>query len=303
MEAHGTGTRLGDPIEAQALLATYGQEHAGDRPLWLGSLKSNIGHAQAAAGVGGVIKMVMAIRNGVLPRTLHVDEPTPDVDWSGGNVRLLTEQTAWPDRDRPRRAAVSSFGMSGTNVHTIIEQAPEIGPAAEGEQAPVAQQATAAEQDAPPAVQDAPAARPVDVFPLALSAKTARSLREQARRLLNHLDRTEEFSLPDVGRALVTTSCGPGSRRSPTANPRTPWSRAPPRPRARSPSSSPAMARSGRRWPATCWRPPRSSPSRRRPAPRRSPPTSTGRCSTSCAPSRMRRTWPRWRSPSPRCSR
>ncbi|MFA7755831.1 SDR family NAD(P)-dependent oxidoreductase [Streptomyces sp. NRRL B-2790] len=205
VEAHGTGTRLGDPIEAQALLATYGQEHAGDRPLWLGSLKSNIGHAQAAAGVGGVIKMVMAIRNGVLPRTLHVDEPTPDVDWSGGNVRLLTEQTAWPDRDRPRRAAVSSFGMSGTNVHTIIEQAPEIGPAAEGEQAPVAQQATAAEQDAPPAVQDAPAARPVDVFPLALSAKTARSLREQARRLLNHLDRTEEFSLPDVGRALVTT--------------------------------------------------------------------------------------------------
>ncbi|OEJ42879.1 polyketide synthase [Streptomyces agglomeratus] len=191
VEAHGTGTRLGDPIEAQALLATYGEERSEDRPLWLGSLKSNIGHAQAAAGVGGVIKMVMAIRSGVLPRTLHVDEPTPDVDWSRGNVRLLTEQTAWPDRDRPRRAAVSSFGMSGTNVHTIIEQAPRTAPATEGEQTPAA--------------QDATAARPLDVLPWALSAKTARSLREQARRLLNHLDRAEGLSLPDVGRALVTT--------------------------------------------------------------------------------------------------
>ncbi|MFI1169217.1 type I polyketide synthase, partial [Streptomyces sp. NPDC020801] len=194
VEAHGTGTRLGDPIEAQALLATYGRERSADRPLWLGSLKSNIGHSQAAAGVGGVIKMVMAIRNGVLPQTLHVDEPTPDVDWAGGNVRLLTEQTAWPDHARPRRAAVSSFGMSGTNVHTIIEQATETGPA-EDEQGP--------EQG--PETQDASTALPVDVFPWALSAKTARSLREQARRLLNHLDRTERLSLPDVGRALVTT--------------------------------------------------------------------------------------------------
>ncbi|MBI0295363.1 SDR family NAD(P)-dependent oxidoreductase [Streptomyces sp. PRKS01-29] len=192
VEAHGTGTTLGDPIEAQALLATYGQERPEGRPLWLGSLKSNLGHAQAAAGVAGVIKMVMAIRHGIMPKTLHVDEPSPTVDWAAGEVSLLTEARPWDETGRPRRAGVSAFGVSGTNAHTILEQAPE----------PEAEEPQAADGGAPPAA-DAPKVTAA-VLPWLLSARNAAALRDNASRLASHLDRAPALGTADVGHTLAT---------------------------------------------------------------------------------------------------
>ncbi|SFQ99950.1 Acyl transferase domain-containing protein [Lentzea waywayandensis] len=174
VEAHGTGTVLGDPIEAEAILATYGQDR--ETPLWLGSLKSNLGHAQAAAGVGGIIKTVLALRAGTLPRTLHADEPSPHVDWSTGAVELLTEPQPWPAGERPRRAGVSSFGVSGTNAHVIVEEAP-------------------AAPESEPATTTA-------VLPFLLSAKSPEALRAQAARLAEAGSLDSAYSLATT-RALL----------------------------------------------------------------------------------------------------
>jgi candicidin polyketide synthase FscB len=183
VEAHGTGTALGDPIEAQALIAAYGQDRDPDRPLWLGSVKSNIGHAGAAAGAAGLIKMALALRHGVLPPTLHVDEPTPHVDWTAGVVRLLTEAVPWSANGHPRRAGVSAFGVSGTNVHAILEEVP-------------------AADDAPVA-PGAPLVSGVRAW--VVSGRTASGLRAQAERLAAHVMARPNLDPDDVAWSLATT--------------------------------------------------------------------------------------------------
>jgi len=185
VEGHGTGTRLGDPIEAGALLATYGQQRSAERPLWLGSLKSNIGHTSAAAGVGGVIKSVLAMRHGVMPKTLHVDAPSAEVDWSAGEVRLLTESRPWVVDGRPRRAAVSSFGVSGTNAHVVLEDVAE------------------------PAVVERPA---VAIAPWPLSARSPEALRAQATDLLAALDAAPDTAIADIGHSLAAGRAVHGHR-------------------------------------------------------------------------------------------
>ncbi|MFJ9862490.1 type I polyketide synthase, partial [Streptomyces albogriseolus] len=186
VEGHGTGTVLGDPIEAQALLATYGKGRDVGRPLWLGSLKSNVGHTQAAAGVAGVIKMVQALRHGVMPATLHVDAPSSRVDWSAGAVELLTEAREWTREGRPRRAGVSAFGVSGTNAHLILEEAPE-------------------EVAAPPV----PSA---GVVPLVVSARSAGSLAGQAGRLAAFVEESDGVPLAAVAGALAAGRAVLGER-------------------------------------------------------------------------------------------
>ncbi|HWX43943.1 MAG TPA: amino acid adenylation domain-containing protein [Solirubrobacteraceae bacterium] len=220
VEAHGTGTRLGDPIEAQALLATYGQERPADAPLWLGSIKSNIGHTVAAAGVAGVIKMVMALEREQLPRTLHVDEPTSEVDWDAGAVALLTEAVPWRPGARPRRAAVSAFGISGTNAHVILEEAPAgelLTPAARaagragavGELGLPAEDGDSLDGDRA-VVDDRPCAGGsllgAGALPWILSGKDEQALRAQAGGLRAHLQDRPRLGVADVGLSLAGRS-------------------------------------------------------------------------------------------------
>ena len=200
VEAHGTGTSLGDPIEAQALLATYGSEHSTERPLWIGSVKSNIGHTLAAAGITGLIKMVLALGHGVVPRTLHAETPSNHIDWSSGALRLVQERMPWPmSGSRPRRAAVSAFGISGTNAHLVLEEAPR-GVAAAAQ---------------------AKAAHAPGTSLAVLSAKTATALRAQARALHAHLVARDDVRLADVAFSLATTRAAFAHRAAILADDRT----------------------------------------------------------------------------------
>src|SRR5262249_2771363 len=208
VEAHGTGTTLGDPIEAHALLATYGQAHTEDQPLYLGSLKSNLGHTQAAAAVGGIIKIVLAMQHGLLPRTLHAERPSPHIDWSSGAVRLLHEPVPWLANGHPRRAAVSAFGISGTNAHVILEEAPTdrrlpgAPPVPSGDPSSAEQPPGGAADGI--AVELAASSEAVPV-PMLLSAKSEAALRAQAERLHAHLVAQPELALTDVAYSLATT--------------------------------------------------------------------------------------------------
>jgi acyl transferase domain-containing protein len=193
VEAHGTGTTLGDSIEAGALLATYGANRNSDHPLWLGSIKSNIGHTQAAAGAAGLIKMIQALNHDTLPPTLHVDRPSPDIDWSAGTVQLLTEPSPWPVTSHARTAAVSSFGISGTNAHVIVQQAPT------GAVSPTGSAGEPVSQ---------PAGEPVTQPPLriwSVSARTPGALAAQANRLHEHLTSHPDLDLTDLAYSLATT--------------------------------------------------------------------------------------------------
>ncbi|MEW9521744.1 SDR family NAD(P)-dependent oxidoreductase [Streptomyces tubercidicus] len=202
VEAHGTGTTLGDPIEAQALLATYGQEREAGRPLWLGTVKSNIGHTQAAAGVAGVIKMVQAMQHGVLPRTLHAERPSTHVEWSEGDVRLLNDAVDWPETGRPRRAGVSAFGVSGTNAHALLEQAPPAGTEPDAPAPDAAEPERAGEHTG----RTPRPAAPLPVVPWVLSARSEPALRAQADQLLTHVRALPAtIDTVDIAASLATT--------------------------------------------------------------------------------------------------